>query len=288
MSIPKVSTITADGVDVFYRSAGNPTSPVLLLLHGFPSSSHQYRNLIPLLSDNYHVIAPDFPGFGFTTVPHTRKYEYTFANLTQTVAAFLDALKITKFAVYFFDYGAPVGLRLALERPTAVTAIISQNGNAYVEGLGAFWDPIRAYWASDSSEDREKIRDGILTFAATKWQYEEGNPTPATVPPESYTLDYALMERPGNKDIQLDLFKSYGSNLPLYPKFHEYFKSSKVPILAAWGKNDLIFISPGAIAFGQDNRLAEIHLLDAPHFALEGREEVFAGLILDFLKRHGI
>jgi pimeloyl-ACP methyl ester carboxylesterase len=198
----KISTITADGVDVFYRSAGNPNSPVLLLVHGFPSSSHQYRNLIPLLSQKYHVVAPDLPGFGFTVVPDDRKYQYNFANLAQTTAAFVDALKISKFAIYIFDYGAPVGLRLALERPKAITAIISQNGNAYVDGLGAFWDPIKAYWASGSSEDRENLRGSLLTFEATKWQYEEGNPTPAIVPPESYNLDYALMARPGNKDIQ--------------------------------------------------------------------------------------
>lgn len=284
----KVSTITADGVNIFYRSAGSPTAPVLLLLHGFPSSSHQYRNLIPLLSQKYQVIAPDFPGFGFTTVPDDRKYQYNFASLTQTTSAFLDALKISKFAIYIFDYGAPVGLRLALERPQAITAIISQNGNAYVEGLGAFWDPIKAYWQSDSPADRENLRNSILTYDATKWQYQNGNPAFDAVPPESYTLDYALMEAPGNKDIQLDLFRDYGSNLPLYPQFQAYFRTSQVPILAAWGANDLIFVSAGAIAFGKDSKLAEIHLLGAPHFALEGREDVFAGLILDFLKRHGI
>jgi pimeloyl-ACP methyl ester carboxylesterase len=202
MSVTKVSTIEADGVNVFYRAGGDPTLPVLLLLHGFPSSSHQYRNLIPLLSAKYHVIAPDFPGFGFTSVPDERGYKYTFEALAQTLAAFLDALKITKFSVYIFDYGAPVGLRLALERPTAITAIISQNGNAYVEGLGAFWDPIKAYWASGSAEDRKKVGDSLLTFEATKWQYEEGNPTFELVQPESYHLDYALFSRPGNKDIQ--------------------------------------------------------------------------------------
>jgi len=284
----KISTVTADGVNVFYRSAGDPTAPVLLLLHGFPSSSHQYRNLIPLLSHKYHVIAPDLPGFGFTTVPSERNYKYTFAALTQTISAFLSTLKITKFSIYIFDYGAPVGLRLALDNPSAITAIISQNGNAYVEGLGDFWDPIKTYWASQSHEDREKLRPALLTYAATKWQYENGNPNPEVVPPESYTLDYALMEREGNKEIQLDLFGDYGSNIPLYPKFQEYFRNSKVPILAAWGKGDVIFVPPGATAFGRDNKLAEIHLLDAPHFALEGREEVFSGLILDFLKRHKI
>jgi pimeloyl-ACP methyl ester carboxylesterase len=198
----KVSTINADGINIFYRSAGNPNTPVLLLLHGFPSSSHQYRNLIPLLSQKYQVIAPDLPGFGFTDVPDSRQYQYNFANLTQTIGAFLDALKVTRFIIYIFDYGAPVGLRLALERPQAVLAIISQNGNAYLEGLGAFWDPIKAYWQSDSPVDREKLRTSLLTFNATKWQYEFGNPTPDAVPPESYFLDYALMQGTSNQNIQ--------------------------------------------------------------------------------------
>jgi len=203
MAAPKIANITVDGgINVFYRTAGDATKPVFLLLHGFPSSSHQYRNLIPLLSHKYHVIAPDFPGFGFTSVPDDRQYQYTFANLAKTTAAFLDGLKISKFAVYIFDYGAPVALRLALERPNDVTAIVTQNGNAYVEGLGAFWDPIKAYWASNSSEDRENLRENVLSFAATEWQYVNGNPTPGVVPPETYNLDYSLMSRPNNKDIQ--------------------------------------------------------------------------------------
>lgn len=288
MSSSKISTVTVDGVDLFYRSAGSQSSPVILLLHGFPSSSHQFRNLIPLLAANYYVIAPDLPGFGFTVVPESRKYNYTFSSLAVTVGAFLDALKIQKFAVYIFDYGAPTGLRLALQRPEAVTAIITQNGNAYVEGLGAFWDPIKAYWASGSAEHREVLRNSILTFEATKWQYEFGAPDPSSVPPETYYLDYALMERPGNKDIQLDLFKDYGTNLPLYPKFQEYFRTSNVPVLAVWGKNDQIFIAPGAEAFKKDVKELELHLLDGPHFTLETIEDHFAKLILDFLKKNGI
>ncbi|KAE9365193.1 alpha/beta-hydrolase [Stipitochalara longipes BDJ] len=288
MATTKISSITVDGVDLFYRSAGSPSSPVILLLHGFPSSSHQYRNLIPLLASNYHVIAPDLPGFGFTVVPENRQYKYTFASLAITVGAFVDALKISKFAIYIFDYGAPTGLRLALERPEAITAIISQNGNAYVEGLGAFWNPIKAYWASGSISDREVLRNTILTFEATKWQYENGAPSPGSVSPETYYLDYTLMERPGNKDIQLDLFRDYGTNLPLYPKFQEYFRNSNVPVLAVWGKNDEIFIPPGAEAFKKDVKRLEVHLLDAPHFAIETNERAFAGLILDFLQKHGI
>lgn len=277
-----------EGIEVFYRSAGNTSAPVLLLLHGFPSSSHQFRNLIPLLAERFYVLAPDLPGFGFTVVPDSLQYRYTFANLAQFTGSFLDALSITKFAVYIFDYGAPTALRLALERPNDVTAIISQNGNAYVEGLGDFWNPIKAYWASDSKEDREVLRNTILTFEATKWQYENGNPTPEAVAPETYHLDYVLMERPGNKEIQLDLFRDYGSNVPLYPKFQEYFRKSGVPVLAIWGKGDEIFVPPGAEAFKHDVKKAEVHLLDAPHFAIETREKVFAELILEFLKKHGI
>ena len=288
MHTTAISNITVDGLDLFYRSAGSPSSPVILLLHGFPSSSHQYRNLIPLLAMHYFVIAPDLPGFGFTVVPEARNYKYTFSSLATTVGAFLDVLEIRKFAVYIFDYGAPTGLRLALERPEAVTAIITQNGNAYVEGLGAFWDPFRAYWSSGSSQDRQALNDSLLTFAATKWQYENGSPHPASVPPETYNLDYALMERPGNKDIQLDFFKDYGTNVPLYPKFQEYFRESNVPVLAVWGKNDLIFIPAGAEAFKKDVKNLELHLLDAPHFAIETIEGQFSELILAFLKKNGV
>ena len=284
----RISTLKVEGIEAFYRSSGNPSSPVLLLLHGFPTSSHQFRNLIPLLAEQYYVLAPDFPGFGFTVVPDDLDYNYTFASLARFTGSFLDALSITKFAVYIFDYGAPTALRLALERPEAVTAIISQNGNAYVEGLGDFWNPIKAYWASDSKEDRDILRNTILTFEATEWQYKNGNPNPEAVPPETYYLDYALMERPGNKEIQLDLFRDYGSNVPLYPKFQEYFRNSGVPVLAVWGKGDEIFVPPGAEAFKRDVKKLNVHLLDAPHFAIETRERVFAELILGFLKKNGI
>ena len=288
MATTKMSNITVDGVDLFYRSAGSESSPVILLLHGFPSSSHQFRNLITHLAPSYRVIAPDLPGFGFTVVPEDRKYKYTFASLATTIGAFVDALKLTKFAIYIFDYGAPTGLRLALERAEAITAIISQNGNAYDEGLGEFWNPIRALWASKSSEDREVLRNSILTPEATKWQYHNGAPIPDSIPPETYHLDQALMERPGNKEIQLDFFEDYGSNLPLYPKFQEYFRTSNVPVLAAWGKNDEIFVSPGAEAFKRDVKKLEVHLIDAPHFALETNEKFFAEMIIGFLQKHGI
>jgi pimeloyl-ACP methyl ester carboxylesterase len=285
MDPPQNSTLKVDGAEVFYRSAGNTSSPVLLLLHGFPSSSHQFRNIIPLLSEHHHVLAPDLPGFGFTTVPEN--YVYTFANFAKIIGSFLDKLSVTKFAIFIFDYGAPTGLRLALDRPESVTAIISQNGNAYDEGLAGFWNPFRAYWSTGSKKDREAIRDTILTFDATKWQYENGSPDPGAVSPETYHLDYALMCRPGNKDIQLDIFNDYATNVPLYPKFQEYFRTSGVPVLVAWGKNDEIFVAAGAEAFRKDAKNVEVHLLDAPHFALETREKLYADLIIKFLKKNG-
>lgn len=285
----KVSTVNADGVEVFYRSAGSPSAPVILLLHGFPSSSHMFRNLIPLLATKYHVVAPDLPGYGFTVVPAERKYEYTFASLTRTVEAFVDALRIKNFAVYIFDYGSPTALRLALDRPEAITAIITQNGNAYDEGLGAeFWAPIQAYWKSDSKEDREKIRTAALNFDLTKWQYTFGSPHPNDIAPEAYYLDAVLMDRPGNQDIQLDLLRDYQTNVGLYPKFHEYFRSSGIPVLAVWGKNDPIFIAPGAEAYRKDVKDIEIYYLDAGHFALETNEIEVSKLILAFFEKRSM
>ena len=277
--------VAADGVSFFYREAGAKTAPTILLLHGFPSSSHQYRNLIPLLSQQYHVVAPDLPGFGFTEVPEDRQYVYTFENLTTSVEAFVDALELKKFSIYIFDYGAPTGLRLALRRPEAVQAIITQNGNAYVEGLGPFWEPLLSWWKSGSNEEREGIRAGFLSFEPTKWQYTVG--TNVTVAPEAYYLDFALLERPGNQEIQLALFYDYQNNIKLYPEFHTYFRKFQVPVLAAWGKNDPIFISEGAEAFKRDTE-AEVHLLDAGHFAVETNTSEIADLILKFLAKNGI
>lgn len=281
-------TIEVDGLSIFYRTAGDPTSPTILLLHGFPSSSHQYRKLIPLLAGKYHVLAPDLPGFGFTTVPPAREYSYKFSSLATTVGLFLDALSIEKFSVYIFDYGAPTALRLALQRPKAITAIISQNGNAYEEGLGAFWDPIRKYWKSGAQEDREALVPALLGFAPTEWQYLNGSPHPESIGPETYHLDYALMSRPGNNDIQLDLFKDYETNLPLYPEFQDFFRKTQVPLLAVWGKNDLIFVPPGAEAFKKDLPKAEVHLIDAGHFAVETDAGLIAELILKFLSKNGV
>jgi pimeloyl-ACP methyl ester carboxylesterase len=262
---------------------------VVLLLHGFPSSSHMFRNLIPLLSSRYRVIAPDLPGFGFTTVPAERKYEYTFTNLATTIEAFLDALSIEKFAVYIFDYGAPTAFRIALNRPDAITALITQNGNAYEEGLGAeFWAPLQQYWATGDNEVREKIRTAALNFETTKWQYTFGSPHPDSVPPETYHLDTALMLQPGNQDIQLDILYDYRTNVTLYPKFHEWLRSSGVPVLAVWGKNDPIFVPAGAEGYKKDVKDLDIHYLDAPHFALETNEVTMSQLMVAFFEKHGI
>jgi pimeloyl-ACP methyl ester carboxylesterase len=288
MSVTQVSTVEADGVKIFYRHAGEADKPVLLLLHGFPSSSFMFRNLIPLLSKDYRVVAPDLPGFGFTVVPEARKYTYTFDSFAKTTAAFLDALGISRFAVYIFDYGAPTALRLALNRPSAVAAIITQNGNAYVEGLGAdFWAPIQKYWASGASDDRKALLSA-LTIDVTRYQYEFGSPHPERIQPETFHLDQALLERPGNKDIQLDIFYDYRTNVELYPAFQEYFRTTGVPVLAVWGKNDPIFVAPGADAFERDVKVFEKHFLDAGHFALETNEVEVAGLISGFLGKNKV
>ncbi|MFK0087995.1 alpha/beta fold hydrolase [Pseudomonas sp. NPDC090755] len=261
--------VEADGVRVFYREAGSPGLPVLLLLHGFPSSSHQFRELIPLLAERFHLIAPDLPGFGFTEVPAERDYRYSFDALAQTLGAFVDALGLRRYALYVFDYGAPTGLRLAVEHPERVTGFVSQNGNAYLEGLGDAWAPIRTYWDEPSAANRKAVGDAVLNLEATRWQYLHGVADPTRVAPESYTLDALLMERPGNKEIQLDLFLDYANNLKRYPQFQAFFRETRVPSLIIWGKHDPFFIPPGAEAFKRDNPDAVVELLDTGHFALE-------------------
>jgi pimeloyl-ACP methyl ester carboxylesterase len=280
-----IRRVNADGVTIFYREAGPANAPVVLLLHGFPTSSFQYRDLIPRLADRYRVIAPDLPGFGFTEVTEQRRYKYSFDALASTVLAFTDALQLNRYALYVFDYGAPVGLRLAITHPERVTAIVSQNGNAYEDGLGDAWDPIRKYWAAPTTENREVIRKNILTLEGTRWQYTYGVTNPESVAPESYTLDWALLERPGNNEIQLDLFLDYASNVKLYPKFQEYFRKSKPPLLAIWGKNDPFFIPPGAEAFRKDLPNATVQFLDTGHFALETHVEEIAVAMGDFLDK---
>ncbi|KAL3491663.1 soluble epoxide hydrolase [Aspergillus germanicus] len=277
--------LPASKAHIFYRESGSESAPIVLLLHGFPSSSHQYRNLIPILASKYKVIAPDLPGFGFTEVPEG--FQYTLDALAGVISEFLEVLSIKKYSVFIFDYGSPVGLRLALKSPDAVQAIITQNGNAYEAGLGEFWNQIRELWTSNNDPAiRSKLAAGLLSLEATKWQYEEG--TTGLVAPESYSLDYALLQRPGNAEIQLDLFWDYQNNLTLYPRFHDYFRSSQVPLLAVWGKHDQIFIPAGAEAFRKDLPKAEVHLLNAGHFAVETETQEIGGLILDFLARNGI
>ena len=270
-------------VSVFCREAGDPERPAILLLHGFPTSSHQFRDLIPRLADRYHVIAPDLPGFGFTTV--AEGFDYSFAKLAEVMAAFTEVIGLTRYAIYVFDYGAPVGLRLALARPDAVTAIVSQNGNAYEEGLSDGWAPTQAYWADPSPANRETMR-GMLTLEATRWQYTHGAPDETQVAPEAYWLDYALMSRPGNDDIQLKLIADYVSNVALYPRIHDYFRTRKPPLLAVWGAGDPFFLPAGAEAFRRDLPEAEVHFLDAGHFALETHGREIADLMRDFLGRH--
>jgi pimeloyl-ACP methyl ester carboxylesterase len=290
VNVPPTSIhrIEADGVQVFYRAAGEANAPVILLLHGFPTSSFMFRELIPRLANDYRVIAPDLPGFGFTEVPPERKYLYSFDQLALTIEAFTRALKLDRYAIYVFDYGAPTGFRLAMRHPDRVTAIVSQNGNAYEEGLGDAWGPIRQYWASPTAENREVLRKNILTLEGTRWQYTHGVMNPESVPPESYTLDAALLERPGNQDIQLDLFLDYASNVKLYPKFQEYFRKSRPPLLAIWGRNDPFFIPAGAEAFRKDLPNAKVELLDTGHFAIETHAAEIATAMKAFLKASNI
>jgi pimeloyl-ACP methyl ester carboxylesterase len=286
VSAPRVSihTARADGVDVFYREAGDANASTILLLHGFPTSSLMFRELIPRLAQRYHVVAPDLPGFGFTVVPEERKYVYTFDAIAKTIEAFTDAVGLKRYAIYVFDYGAPTGLRLAMAHPERVTAIVSQNGNAYLEGLGDAWDPIKQYWKEPTAEHRDALR-GFLELDATEWQYTHGAPSDRRVDPATYTLDAALMKRPWNTEIQLDLFLDYASNLKLYPAFQEYFRRYQPPTLAIWGKHDPFFIPAGAEAYKRDNPNAVVTMLDAGHFALETHVEEIAHAIDELLER---
>jgi pimeloyl-ACP methyl ester carboxylesterase len=285
--VTSIHKVEADGVRVFYREAGDPNAPVVLLLHGFPTSSFMFRELIPRLADRYRVIAPDLPGFGFTEVPAERDYIYSFDALARTIEAFTEAIGISRYAIYVFDYGAPTGFRLAMAHPERVSAIVSQNGNAYEEGLGDAWAPIRKYWAQPTAENREVIRDNILNLDGTRWQYTHGVADPESVPPESYILDTALLERPGNKDIQLDLFLDYASNVKLYPKFQEYLRKSKPPLLAIWGKNDPFFIPAGAEAYRKDLPNAKVQFLDTGHFATATHYVEIVDAIKEFLEANG-
>jgi pimeloyl-ACP methyl ester carboxylesterase len=276
---------TVDGFKIFYREAGPKSAPTILLLHGFPTSSHMFRNLMPALADRYHVVAPDLPGFGFSDAPDRKRFRYTFENLAKTINSFTQTIGLKNYAIYVFDYGAPVGLRLALAHPERITAIISQNGNAYEEGLSQGWNPIQKYWKEPTSENRATLRE-FLTPEATKWQYLHGVQDTTLVAPEAYELDSALLARPGNDEIQLDLFLDYASNVALYPKFQEYFRTRLPSMLAVWGKSDPFFLPPGAEAFKRDNPSTEVHFYDTGHFALETHHQEIAGAIRDFLGRN--
>ena len=279
---PLHKTIQVDGLKVFYREAGPKDAPVLLLLHGYPTSSLMFRELMPILASRYRVIAPDLPGFGFTEVPEDRKYNYTFDSLAKTVEAFVEALSLQRYAIYVFDYGAPTGYRLAVAHPERVTAIISQNGNAYEVGLSEAWNPIQKYWKEPTQENRDALRT-FLTLEATKWQYTHGVADPSVIAPEAYMLDAALLERPNVKEIQLDIFLNYASNVALYPTFQKYFRESTPPTLAIWGKNDPFFLPAGAEAYRHDNPYVTVKLLDTGHFALETHVEEIADEIDRFL-----
>jgi pimeloyl-ACP methyl ester carboxylesterase len=277
-------TVDVDGTEIFYREAGDRSRPTILLLHGFPTSGHMFRNLIPQLADRYHVVAPDLPGFGFTHAPDRASFPYTFARLAEVIDRFTEVLDLKRFALLVFDYGAPVGFRIALKHPDRITALISQNGNAYEVGLSEGWNPIQTYWREPTAKNRAALRD-FLKPETTKWQYVHGVCDESLIAPESYTLDSALLARSGNDEIQLDLFLDYASNVALYPKFQEYIRTHRPPLLAVWGKNDPFFLPAGAEAFRRDNPDAEIHLLDAGHFALESQGPEIAVLIRDFLAR---
>lgn len=269
------------GTNIFYREAGVGNGPTILLLHGFPTSGHMFRNLIPLLANEYHVVAPDFPGFGQSDMPPRHKFPYTFENIAKVMGDFVDIMRYEKFAIYVFDYGSPVGLRLALSKPDAITAIITQNGNAYEVGLSDSWNPIRAYWKDPSDANRAALRS-LLTPATTYWQYTHGVRDLSLVSPDGFSLDDFYLSRRGNDEVQLDLFLDYANNVSMYPKFQEYFRKYQPPLLAVWGKNDPFFLPPGAEAFKRDIPSAVVQFVDSGHFALETHYVEIAAAIKGF------
>ena len=275
---------TIDDLEIFYREAGSRENPTVLLLHGFPTSSHMFRNLIPALADGYHVVAPDYPGFGYSSMPAVDEFDYTFDRLAEIVESFVDQLGLDSYSLYLMDYGAPVGYRLAAKYPDRVESLIVQNGNAYEEGLLEFWDPIKKYWADRTPENAEPLR-GLFTIDATKWQYLTGVRDSATISPDNWGHVQPLLDRPGNNEIQLALFYSYGSNPPLYPAWQEYFREYQPPTLVVWGKNDPIFPEEGSHPYKRDLKDLEFHLLDTGHFALEEDGNLIADLIRSFLDR---
>ncbi|MBC7797246.1 MAG: alpha/beta hydrolase [Pyrinomonadaceae bacterium] len=281
------NTIKIDGQNIFYREAGDKSKPKILLLHGFPTSSFMFRNLIPQLADKYHVIAPDYVGFGQSSMPKVDEFEYTFDNLSNVVEKFAQQLNLNKYSIYVQDYGAPIGYRLAVKHPEKVQALIVQNGNAYEEGLRDFWIPIKAYWKDKTEENAAKLRP-FFEIDATKWQYTNGAKNPNLISPDAWTLDQTLLNRAGNKEIQLQLFYDYGSNPPLYPIWQAYFRKYQPPTLIVWGKNDFIFPAEGAEPYKRDLKNIEFHLLDTGHFALEEKGDEIAVNIKTFLGKQKI
>ncbi len=277
-------TIQIDGLDIFYREAGSKDAPTILLLHGFPTSSHMFRDLIPELADEFHLIAPDFPGYGNSAMPLVDDYDYTFDNLSIVVEKLLDQLNIDRYSIYLMDYGAPVGYRIAERNPEKVEALIVQNGNAYVEGLREFWDPIRAYWNDPSQENGDQLR-GFFTLDTTIWQFTNGVRNVDVINPDSWIVPQFGLDRPGNQEIQLALFYDYRTNVPLYPAWQEYFRTYQPPTLIVWGQNDVIFPAEGAYPYLDDLNNVEFHLLDTGHFALEEDGQLIADYIRTFLKR---
>jgi pimeloyl-ACP methyl ester carboxylesterase len=277
-------TVQVDGLDIFYREAGDRANPTLLLLHGFPTSSQMFRNLIPNLSDRYHLVAPDYPGFGQSSFPARDRFDYSFERIYDVVLNLVDTIGLDTLSIYIQDYGAPIGLRLAQRNPDRVQAIITQSGNAYLEGFTPFWDRLIAY-SHDRAAHEASVRE-YLTYEATKWQWTHGTRDPESVPPDTWELDYRYLDRPGNKEAQLDLFYDYQYNLDSYPAFQQYFRDHKPPVLIVWGKNDEIFSPAGAEAYLKDLPDAELNILDTGHFALEEDGDLIAEKIRDFLGRH--
>jgi pimeloyl-ACP methyl ester carboxylesterase len=275
-------TVSIDGLDIFYREAGSRSNPTILLLHGFPTSSHMFRNLMSALEDRFHLVAPDYPGFGNSSMPTVDEFDYTFDRLAEIVEKFITAIDLKKYSLYVMDYGAPIGYRIAAKYPERVESLIVQNGNAYEEGLLEFWNPIKAYWQDRSPENADKLRP-FFTLETTKWQYTNGVRNLEAIDPDNWNLDQPLLDRPGNDEIQLALFYSYGTNPPLYPQWQEYFRKYQPPTLIVWGKNDYIFPAEGAYPYQRDLKDVEFHLLDTGHFALEEDGDAIASHIGQFL-----
>ncbi|NET74463.1 MAG: alpha/beta hydrolase, partial [Sphaerospermopsis sp. SIO1G2] len=273
------------GLEIFYREAGDKNNPTILLLHGFPTSSHMFRNLIPTLADKFHLIAPDYPGFGASSMPKVDEFEYSFDNLSDIIEKLVNQLNLQKYFLYLMDYGAPIGYRLATKYPEQVLGLIVQNGNAYEEGLREFWTPLKAYWQDKSPETSQFLKENILTLAATKWQYTNGVRNVETISPDNWFHDQYLLDRPGNQEIQLELFYSYGTNPPLYPQWQEYFRKYQPPTLVVWGKGDYIFPAEGAYPYQKDLNNIDFHILDTGHFALEEELEFISTKIREFVDR---